>query len=308
VDPTWHTPGRTTTIDRPAVMGIVNASPESFSGDGGTTLDQQVAQVRAQLDAGALLVDLGGQSANTRTPELSVEEEAARLVPLVEAVRAAGIDGLLSVDTYKPAVADACLRAGADVINDVSALHHPELAEVVADHGAGYVLMHTVGPPKVKILETDLYGDVVDDVVRFAHEAMARLAAAGVSAEQVLFDPGVDFAKTPRQSLDLLHGVDRLTELGRPLLLALSRKDFIGAVTHTTPRQRDAGTLAAVGAVAAAVPRSVFRVHDVAATVQYLAVQQAIADPSQLPEEAVLADELRREPLGQRPSQPTGER
>ena len=308
MDPTWRTPGRTTTIDRPAVMGIVNASPESFSGDGGTTLDEQVAQVRAQLDAGALLVDLGGQSANTRTPELAVEEETARLVPLVEAVRAAGIDGLLSVDTYKPAVADACLRAGADVINDVSALHHPELAAVVADHGAGFVLMHTVGPPKLKILETDLYGDVVQDVVAFAHEAMGRLEAAGVSAQQVLFDPGVDFAKTPRQSLDLLHGVGRLTELGRPLLLALSRKDFIGAVTHTAPRQRDAGTLAAVGAVAAAVAETVFRVHDVAATTQYLAVQQAIADPSQLPEDAVLADHLRREPLAPDTAQPPGER
>lgn len=307
MDPTWRTPGRTTTIDRPAVMGIVNASPESFSGDGGTTLDQQVAQVRAQFGAGALLVDLGGQSANTRTPELAVEEETARLVPLVEAVRAVGIDGLLSVDTYKPAVADACLAAGADVINDVSALHHPELADVVADHGAGFVLMHTVGPPKVKILETDLYGDVVSDVVAFAHEAMARLATARVSAEQVLFDPGIDFAKTPRQSLDLLHGIGRLTELGRPLLLALSRKDFIGAITHTTPRQRDAGTLAAVGAVAAAVPHTVFRVHDVAATVQYLSVQQAIADPSQLPEDAVLADELRRQPRHDT-SEPSGER
>lgn len=303
MDPTFRTRGRTTTIDRPAAMGIVNASPESFSGDGGTTLDQQVAQVRAQLDAGALLVDLGGQSANTRTPELEVDEENARLVPLIEAVRAAGIDGLLSIDTYKPAVADACLRAGADVINDVSALHHPDLADVVADHGAGFVLMHTVGPPKVKILETDLYGDVVEDVLAFAHEALDRLARAGVSRQQVLFDPGVDFAKTPRQSLDLVHGIGRFAALDRPLLLALSRKDFIGAVTRTTPRQRGAGTLAAIGAVAAAVPETVFRVHDVPGTVQYLAVQQAIADPSQLPEDAVLADELRREPLPSEPGQ-----
>jgi len=295
--------GRRVPLTGPAAMGIVNASPESFSGDGGTTRDQQVAQVRAQFDAGALLVDLGGQSANTKTPELEVEEEIARLVPLVEAVRAAGIDGLLSIDTYKPAVADACLRAGADVINDVSALHHADLADVVADHGAGFVLMHTVGPPKVKILETDLYGDVVEDVLAFAHEAMDRLAAAGVSAQQVLFDPGVDFAKTPRQSLDLVHGVGRFAELGRPLLLALSRKDFIGAITRTTPRQRDAGTLAAIGAVAADVPETVFRVHDVAGTVQYLAVQQAIADPSQLPEDAVLADDLRREPAPQGPGE-----
>jgi len=303
VDPILLARGRRVDCSTPAAMGIVNASPESFSGDGGTTLDQQVAQVRAQLDAGALVVDLGGQSANTKTPELEVEEEVARLVPLVEAVRAAGIDGLLSIDTYKPAVADACLRAGADIVNDVSALHHPELADVVAEHGAGFVLMHTVGPPKVKILETDLYGDVVEDVLAFAHDALDRLEAAGVSRRQVLFDPGVDFAKTPRQSLDLVHGIGRFAELGRPLLLALSRKDFIGAITSTTPRRRDAGTLAAVGAVAAAVPQTIFRVHDVPATVQYLAVQQAIAQPTQLAEDAVLADELRREPVPGGPGQ-----
>lgn len=297
MDPTFRSRDRTIRIDGPSAMGIVNASPESFSGDGATSLDEQVAQVRAQFDAGALLVDLGGQSANTKTPELAVGEETRRLVPLIEAVRAAGIDGLLSIDTYKPAVADACLRAGADVINDVSALHHRELADVVAEWGAGFVLMHTVGPPKVKILERDRYGDVVADVVDFGHRTLERLEAAGISREQVLFDPGVDFAKTPRQSLDLVHGIDRMAELGRPLLLALSRKDFIGAITSTTPRRRDAGTLAAVGAVAAAVPETVFRVHDVPATVQFIAVQRAIAEPDRLPVDTVLADELRREPV-----------
>jgi dihydropteroate synthase len=297
VDPTFRARDRTVRIDGPAAMGIVNASPESFSGDGGTSLDAQVAQVRDHFAAGALLVDLGGQSANTKTPELAVEEETSRLVPLIEAIRAAGVDGLLSVDTYKPAVADACLRAGADVVNDVSALHHPELADVVAEWRAGFVLMHTVGPPKVKILERDLYGDVVEDVLEFGHRSIDRLVAAGVSRDQVLFDPGVDFAKTPRQSLDLVHGVGRMAELGRPLLLALSRKDFIGAVAGATPRRRDAGTLAAVGAVADAVPQTVFRVHDVAGTVQFLEVRAAIADPDRLPVDAVLDDDLRREPL-----------
>lgn len=282
-------------------MGIVNASPESFSGDGGTTLDQQVVQVGEQFSAGAMLVDLGGQSANTKSPELEVDEEIGRLVPLIEAVRAAGIEGLLSIDTYKPAVADACLGAGADVINDVSALHHAELADVVAGWDAGFVLMHTVGPPKVKILERDLYADVVEDVLDFGHRTLDRLQAAGVSREQVLFDPGVDFAKTPRQSLDLVHGVGRMAELGRPLLLALSRKDFIGAITRTTPRRRDAGTLAAVAAVAAAVPETVFRVHDVAATMQLLAVLGAIADPERLPSDSVLDDSLRREPVPEPP-------
>jgi dihydropteroate synthase len=301
VDPTFRARDRTIRIDGPATMGIVNASPESFSGDGGTTLDQQVVQVGEQFSAGAMLVDLGGQSANTKSPELEVDEEIGRLVPLIEAVRAAGIEGLLSIDTYKPAVADACLGAGADVINDVSALHHAELADVVAGWDAGFVLMHTVGPPKVKILERDLYADVVEDVLDFGHRTLDRLQAAGVSREQVLFDPGVDFAKTPRQSLDLVHGVGRMAELGRPLLLALSRKDFIGAITRTTPRRRDAGTLAAVAAVAAAVPETVFRVHDVAATMQLLAVLGAIADPERLPSDSVLDDSLRREPVPEPP-------
>ena len=143
LDPILLARGRRIDCSAPAVMGIVNASPESFSGDGGTSIAQQVDQVRAQLDAGALMVDLGGQSANTRTPELEVAEEIDRLVPLIEAVRAAGIDGLLSIDTYKPAVADACLRAGADIVNDFSALHHPCCGDLT--YGADPVLAKRVG-------------------------------------------------------------------------------------------------------------------------------------------------------------------
>lgn len=296
MDPTFQARQRLVRIDRPAVMGIVNASPESFSGDASTDVGSQVDQVDAQFRGGALIVDLGGQSANTRTPELAVDDEIGRLVPLIEAVRARGIDGLLSVDTYKPAVAEACLQAGADIVNDVSALHDPDLATVVADWTAGFVLMHTVGPPKVKILEPSLYRDVVAEVVAFGHDRMAELVRAGLPSNCVLFDPGVDFAKTPRQSLDLLHGVGALAVLGRPLLLALSRKDFIGALTATSPRQRDPGTLAAVGAVADVIPQSVFRVHDVAATAQYLDVRWAMRHPEVLAPDAALADELRREP------------
>ena len=290
------TRGRRVDVDRPGVMGIVNASPESFSGDMRDGVEAQAAQALAQFDAGALIVDLGGQSANTKTPELDPDEEIRRVVPLVEAIRRHNTDGLLSIDTYKPAVAEAALVAGADIINDVSALHDPDLAGVVAEHQAGFVLMHTVGPPKVKILEDDLYGDVVDDVVAWGSETIARLASSGVSPEQVLFDPGIDFAKTPRQSLDCMHRIADFLELGRPLLLALSRKDFIGAVTSTTPRRRDPGTLAAVGAVARSAPASVVRVHDVEATVQFLDVWAAIDDPDVLSPDARLADHLRREP------------
>lgn len=287
--------GRTVVVERPAVMGIVNASPESFSGDGSTAVDAQAAVAEAQFAAGARIVDLGGQSANTKTPELSVDEESARLVPLIDAIRER-TDGLLSIDTYKPAVADACLAAGADIINDVSALHDPILAEVVARWDAGFVLMHTVGPPKVKILDPDLYDDVVDDVVDFGRRTIARLADAGVDAASVVFDPGIDFAKTPGQSIDLLARAGELAALGRPLLYALSRKDFIGALTGTGPRERDPGTLAAVAAVAAATPHCIVRVHRVAETVQFLAVLDALGDPSSVAADLHLREDLRRTP------------
>lgn len=274
-------------------MGIVNASPESFSGDGSTAVDAQAGVAVAQFDAGALIVDVGGQSANTKTPELEASVEIERVVPLVEAIRARH-DGLISVDTYKPAVADAALVAGADIINDVSALWDPDLAGVVADHGAGLVLMHTEGPPKVKILETDRYVDVVDAVLRFAERTMVVLEKAGVAAEQVMFDPGVDFAKTPRQSIELLARANEFAALERPLLFALSRKDFIGALTATAPRQRDPGTLASVGVVADALSNSVVRVHDVAGTRQFLDVHHALRHPETVPDDLHLPEELRR--------------
>jgi dihydropteroate synthase len=295
---TFTARGRTVAVDGPAAMGIVNASPESFSGDGRVAPDEQAALAVSQLDAGALIVDLGGQSANTRTPELEVEEEIARLVPLIEAIRQRD-DRLLSVDTYKPAVADACLAAGADVVNDVSALHHPALAEVVASHGAGYVLMHTVGSPKTKVLDPALYDDVVDDVRAFFDRTMAVLAAAGVDPEQVVLDPGLDFGKTPRQTLELVSRAGEVHDgHDRPLLWAVSRKDFIGAITGTPPRRRDAGTLATVAAIACRARHSVFRVHDVDATVQLLQVLTHIADPELLAPDAHLAEQLRREATG----------
>jgi len=295
---TFTARGRTVAVAGPAVMGIVNASPESFSGDGRVAPAAQAAVASGQFDAGALIVDLGGQSANTKTPELEVGEEIARLVPLIEAIRARD-DRLLSVDTYKPAVADACLAAGADIVNDVSALHDPSLAEVVASHGAGYVLMHTVGSPKTKVLDPALYDDVVDEVRGFFERTIDRLQAAGVNPEQVLLDPGLDFGKTPRQTLELVSRAGEIHDgHDRPLLWAVSRKDFIGAITGTPPRRRDAGTLATVAAVVARAPHSVFRVHDVDSTVQLLEVLAHVADPDLLPADAHLVEQLRREPSG----------
>ncbi len=293
--------GRTITIDGPVLMGIVNASPESFSGDGSTSVDTQASRAVEQFAAGALVVDVGGQSANTKTPELAADEETARLVPLIEAIRRRS-DGLLSVDTYKPSVADACLRAGADIINDVSALHDPALAEVVARWGAGFVLMHTVGPPKVKLLEPDWYADgVAHDVAAFFDDKLAALAASGVSREAVVLDPGVDFSKTPRQSVDLLHDLGVFARFDRPMLLALSRKDFVGAISGTSPRQRDPGTLGAIAFAAQLFPDTIFRVHEVDQSRQFLDVIAVLGDPERLRADAQLSTGLRLEPADATP-------
>jgi dihydropteroate synthase len=263
---------RLTLRGTPLLMGIVNATPDSFS-DAGELRDDaaRIARARELAAAGAAIIDIGGESAYGGRPPVPPEEEAARVVPVVAAV-AAELDVLISVDTYKPAVAAAAIAAGAHIVNDVSGLCDPELAEVCAGTGAGLVLMHTRVPPKGTLLDPAFYADVVADVRDFLADRMARAEAAGVHPEQLVLDPGPDFAKTPAQTVAVLRRLDVLHALGRPLLLAVSRKDFLGAITGRPPRERGAATLAAVG-WAADAGAHLLRVHDVAATADYLAVR-----------------------------------
>jgi dihydropteroate synthase len=281
----------------PVLMGIVNATPDSFS-DGGEapTTDARVALALAQVEQGARLIDLGGQSGITGVPEVPEEEEIARVVPVVAGLHAAAPDVAISVDTYRPAVVAAVLDAGAAIVNDISGLLYPEVAGLVADAGAGLVIMHTRALPKHKILEDGLYDDrggVIGDVVDFLAERLAAAAAAGVAPEATIVDPGPDFAKTPHQTVAVLRDLDRVRALGQPVLLALSRKDFIGAVTSRRPRDRLAGTLAAVGRLAR--PGDILRVHDVAAVADYLAVAAVLDGRADLPAAARLTAGLRRE-------------
>jgi dihydropteroate synthase len=275
----------------PLVMGIVNASPESFS-DGGrwATLDDQVARALELVEQGAHLIDVGGESGVTGIPAVAAEEEARRVVPLVERLAAEGV--LVSVDTWKPAVARAALAAGAVLINDVSGLRDPALADACAEEDAALVVMHTRAEPKVK--EFPDYDDVVADVVEFVGERLGVARERGVDDERLIVDPGPDFAKTPAQTVETLRGLDRLAELGRPVLLAVSRKDFVGALTGRAPREREAGTLAAVGAGVDA-GAAIVRVHDVAATVDFLAVRAALAGERPVDPALRLPDELRRQ-------------
>jgi len=281
--------GRELDVAQPVLMGIVNATPDSFSDhQGPKDVDELAARALEQLDDGAAIVDVGGESGRTDTEAVPVEEEIARAVPLVERLAARG--ALVSVDTWRGPVARAALEAGAAMINDVSGLTDESIAVACADTGAALVITHTRAAPKTKAFPA--YDDVVRDARDFLEERMRAAEALGMAPEQIVLDPGIDLAKTPAQSVALLRRLPELASLGRPLLLAVSRKDFVGALTERRPAERDAGTLAAVGA-AVRGGASIIRVHDVAATRDYLRVQDALTDGADGALE--LAAELKRE-------------
>jgi dihydropteroate synthase len=262
-------------------MGIVNAGPDSFSDAVRlTTLDAQVAHARRLVADGADLIDVGGESGVTYTPPITAATEIRRVVPLVERLAAEGIP--VSVDTWKPAVAAAALDAGAAMINDTSGLRDIALAELCARTGAGLVVTHTRAAPKQERFP-DYRGDVVGDVVRFLAKRSAAARAAGVRSEQLVLDPGPDFAKTPAETVAVLRSIDRLHALGLPLLLAVSRKYFLGAITGRPPAERLAATLAAVG-WAADHGAAIVRVHDVAEAADLLRVRRVLDGHEDVPD------------------------
>ncbi|MFL5887184.1 MAG: dihydropteroate synthase [Thermoleophilaceae bacterium] len=276
--------------ERPLVMGIVNASPESFSdGAGVGSLEDQVGRARQLVADGADLIDVGGESGVTDRPPISADEEASRVVPLVE--RLVAEDIVVSVDTWKPAVGRAAVAAGAALVNDVSGLRDPELADVCAESGAGLVIMHTRAEPKVK--DFPGYDDLLGDVLGFLRERIALARERGVAEEQIVVDPGPDFAKTPAETVEVLRELPALHALGRPILLAISRKDFVGAITGRPPHDRLGGTLAALAAGADA-HAAIVRVHDVAAAVDFLEVRAVLRGEEEIEKGARLAQELRR--------------
>jgi dihydropteroate synthase len=256
---------------RPLLMGILNAAPDSFSDGREETLEERVARGRALLAAGADIVDVGGESARGDRPAVPAAEEIARVEETIARLSGA----LLSVDTYKPEVAEAAIAAGACIVNDVSGLRDIELARVCARTGAALVIVHTRVAPKGTLLDPGAYEDVVADVVSFLRERMNAAIAEGVAPEQIVLDPGPDFAKTPAQTVAVLRRLDALRELGRPLLIAVSRKDFLGAIVGHAPAERDAATLAAVS-FAADAGAEIFRLHEIAAAADFLAVRAVL--------------------------------
>jgi dihydropteroate synthase len=275
----------------PLLMAIVNASPDSFSDPGPPAPGELVERARELAAAGAALIDVGGESGRTDRPAITEREEAARVVPVIERLAAEGL--LVSVDTWRAPVARAALAAGAAMVNDVSGLTDPRLAEACAEVGAGLVITHTRLPPKRKGFLR--YADVVEDVAALLRERAEEARRRGVGQEQLVFDPGIDLAKTPAQSVEVLRRLGELRALGRPLLVAVSRKDFVGALTDRPPRERLAGTLAAL---AEAVDQSaaILRLHDVAAARDYLRVRAALRGESPVPPDLRLPVALRREP------------
>jgi dihydropteroate synthase len=264
----------------PFFMGVVNATPDSFS-DGGQYLarDAAFAQAERLAEDGADIIDLGGESTRPGAPTVPPNDEIARVVPVIAALRSRGVGIPISIDTRKAEVARAALDAGADLVNDVSALSDPALAALVAERGVPVVLMHMRGTPD-DMQTRAVYGDVVEDVARELREALSRAERAGVRRAQVILDPGIGFAKTAQHNLALLAALPRLRELGRPMLVGPSRKSFIGEVTGAAVSDRLPGTLAAI--TAAVLSGAEFlRVHDVAPARQAGLVAAAIREASQ---------------------------
>ena len=259
---------------RPSVMGVVNATPDSFS-DGGAFLDPAaaIAEARALHAAGAAVVDIGGESTRPGSESVSAEEELGRVELVLSAL--GGIP--VSVDTSKAAVARRALELGAVMVNDVTALRgDPELAGVVADSDAYLCLMHMLGEPRT-MQDDPHYDDVVSEVAAFLEERLAFAVEAGIAEDRICLDPGIGFGKTTEHNLELLARVRELAALGRPVLVGASRKRFLGRILGETD--------ALTGPVAAGVAvnvlafergASIFRVHDVRENVEALAAASAV--------------------------------
>jgi dihydropteroate synthase len=260
--------------DEARVMGIVNVTPDSFY-DRAAGLDDVVARTRAIAAAGGALVDIGGQSYAHWNPRIAAEEERDRVVPAVEAIRAAGIDLTISIDTFKASVARAALAAGAHVINDCSGLSDPDLAAVVAEYDAALVVMHLKGELNVRAPEGYAYGDALREIVEFLYERTERALAAGVRRESICVDPGLEFGKEPNTDLEILDRFAELRTLGYPILFASSRKSFIGRIFNRPAKELLVPSLA-TAALGIAAGARLLRVHDVAETVQLARMMAAV--------------------------------
>jgi dihydropteroate synthase len=261
------------------VMGIVNVTPDSFYErvDGIAA----VAKARAVVRDGAALVDVGGRSYAHGNAPVTADEERARVVPAVRAIAAAGLGVPISVDTFTASVADAALAAGAHLINDCSGLSDPAMPAVVAKHGAALVVMHLKGRLNVREPAAYVYADALAEIAQFLHERAERAVAGGVARDAIVIDPGLEFGKEPHTDLEILERFGALRALGYPMLLAASRKSFLGHIFGRPAGELLKPSLAAA-AIGIAAGARIVRAHDVAETVQ-LALSMAAAGAGNLP-------------------------
>ena len=255
-------------------MGVVNVTPDSFS-DGGVNFDPDDAArtARRMLDEGAAIVDVGGESTRPGAEPVSADEELRRVVPVLEELEG---EVPLSIDTSKAEVARRALELGAELVNDVTALRgDPELAAVVAEHGAYLCLMHMLGEPRT-MQRDPRYDDVVAEVARFLEERLAAAVDAGIPEERICLDPGIGFGKTVEHNFELIRRLDALTGLGRPIVVGFSRKSSLGKLLGD-PGATTGTTAASVGAAVAAYERgaTILRVHDVREHVEALTAAAA---------------------------------
>jgi dihydropteroate synthase len=256
-------------------MGVVNVTPDSFSGDGFYLHAQAaIVEARGMLDAGAAIVDVGGESTRPGAEPVPLEDELRRVEPVLEALAGEPV----SIDTSKPGVARLALALGAELVNDVTALRgDAELAGVVADAGAYVCLMHMQGEPRT-MQAAPAYDDVVAEVKAFLEERLAFAVDAGIREELVCLDPGIGFGKTVEHNFELVRRLDELVALGRPVLVGFSRKSSLGRITGD-PEARTGTASASVGAAVAAFDRgaTILRAHDVREHVEALAAARAVA-------------------------------
>jgi dihydropteroate synthase len=257
------------------IMGVVNVTPDSFS-DGGAFDDSvaAIAHARRLAAEGAAIIDVGGESTRPGADPVPAGEELARVQPVVAGVADLGLPVQISIDTMKRAVAEAAIDAGATYVNDVTAFRHdPEMAVLVAERGVDCCLMHMLGEPRT-MQRNPSYRDVVDDVKAFLEERLAAATAAGIAECRIQLDPGIGFGKTLEHNLELLRRLDELAAIGRPLVIGTSRKTFLGRLTGRDVTERVYATVATM-VLAFERGARVFRVHDVAATADALAVAAA---------------------------------
>jgi len=268
--------GREISLDRPLVMGILNVTPDSFS-DGGFYLGERAAIEHGLrlLEDGADILDIGGESTRPGSGRVDAETEISRVVPVIERIMRSRPDAIISIDTYKSAVARAALDAGAAIMNDVAAgTRDPEMIELAAESDCGVILMHMQGTPET-MNQDPVYGDALAEVCAFLDERVNAFVDAGVAKERIVTDPGIGFGKLPEHDIALLRGIPTIEEIGCPVLIGASKKSFLGSITARPISERSAASVA-VAMLAVMHGAAIVRVHDVRETIDALKVLAAI--------------------------------